>query len=82
MFRIAGHLSSLRMASLVGGTGRGENKVAKDRPGRGREKGNKDIRAFAWGNEGGAMAIRDLSLMYRGCGLVEWVPVMNVSGSL
>ena len=80
MFRVAGHLSSLRMASLVGGSGRRENKVAKDRPVRGREKGNKDP-GFCLGQyKRGAMAIGDLPLMYRGCGVFEWVPVMNVSG--
>ncbi len=79
---VAGHLSSLRMASLVRRPGRRENKVAKDRPVRGREKGNKDIGAFAWGNKGGALAIGGLPLMYYGCSLFEWVPVMNISGGL
>jgi hypothetical protein len=82
VLRVAGHLSSLRMASLVGGPGRRENKVAKDRPVRGREKGNKDIGAFAWSNKRGAMAIGGLPLMYCGCSLSEWVPVMNVGGGL
>ena len=79
MLGVAGHLSSLRMTSLVGGTGRGKNKVAKDRPVRGREKGNKNIGAFAWGNKRGALAIGSLPLMYHGCSLFEWVPVVNVS---
>ena len=82
MFRVAGHLSSLRMASLVGGSGRRENKVAKDRPVRGREKGNNNIGAFAWSNKRGALAIWSLPLMYHGCSLFEWVPVMNVSRGL
>ena len=82
MFEIAGHLSSLRMASLVGESGRRENKVAKDRPVRGGEKGNKNIRTFAWCNKSGAIAIGGLPLVYHGCSLFEWVPMMNVSGGL
>ena len=82
MFGVAGHLSSLRMASLVGESGGRKDKVAKDRLVRGREEGDKDIGAFARSNKRGAMATGGLPLMYRGCSLFEWVPVMNVSGGL
>ena len=70
------------MASFVRSTRGCKHKVAEDGPVRGSKEGNKNVWAFAGGNKRGAHAIGGLPFMYCRCRIFEWVPMMDVSGSL
>jgi hypothetical protein len=82
MFRIAGHLSSLRVTSFVRLSGRGKHKIAEDGPVGGRKERYENIRAFAGGSQSRAKAIRDLPFANHRCSVLERVPMMDVSGRL
>ncbi len=82
MFGIAGHLGSLRVASVVRCAGRRKNKIAENWPVGRKEERNKNVRTFAGSNESRAGAIRNLPLVYRRSICLERVPMMDIGRGL
>ena len=82
MLGIAGHLGSLRVAGVVRRAGRCKDKVAENRPVRGRKEGDKNVRTLAWGNKSRANAIRNSPFVYYRRICFERVPVMDISRGL
>jgi hypothetical protein len=82
VFCIACNLSSLRMSSLVRGTGGSKYKVTKEGLERRVKESDEDVRAFAGCNEGRPDAVGQLAFMDNwSCGL-ERIPMMDVGGGL
>jgi hypothetical protein len=79
---VASYLSSLRVSSLVGSTGRCKYKVTKEGSVRSVKERNENIRAFAGGSKQRAGAIGRLTFMNDGCIFLERIPMMNVRGRL
>ncbi len=82
MLRIAGHLGSLRMASVVRCAGRRKNKVTENRSVGSRKEGNKNVWTFAGGNKRGANAIRNSPFVYHRRICFERVPMMMGGGDV